>query len=219
MVVGCVVEQDDQGPEYRALADNEGIVVDSRIGSIYLAGDICVLYASTDLGTVGLVVSQDEDDPPLCGALDPYLGRIDVIVGWDAGDIEAISNTNLLQNLSEEFDRASGRSVDYYWLDGPLEGSLWGTIYGDLERETLANVGPVCGWYMETDEGTPIGLFELEDALGACPRLEAVSSNSTVRVPLDALLELTNLALTSALSAAFWNVDQHLAPQVALTEL
>lgn len=209
LLMACGPEADtasEAGPSLRALADSEGFVVETQLTSFGGWEGLCVVYVLDDHGWTGLTVERNLDDGPAeqCGPLQPYLDRMDLIVGWGPEALTPIADQGLVQTLSETYDQPTGRQVDYAWVWGSLSADFWGTIYGEVEQSSVAGLGEVCARYLETDEGTPFGLLEPEDAGGACPILDTLPNYATVRAPLEGLTELTDAGVIQALDATFF---------------
>ncbi|NVB38456.1 hypothetical protein G6O69_11490 [Pseudenhygromyxa sp. WMMC2535] len=207
LALGCAQDPDAASAdiELRGIAANEGYVVEGQIADGGWEG-VCLLYVMReDHSWAALAVERNFDDgPPYCGAVEPYLDRIDVIVGWDTADISAVTDTNLLQNWSATYDQPRNREVDYYWLNGPLSADFWGTVYGNIEQSSILGLG-ICAYYLENDDGEPYALLEYEDTYGACPVLDQIPSGATIRVPLDDMLEVDDPIMGSILDQTFFS--------------
>ncbi|PRP99673.1 hypothetical protein [Enhygromyxa salina] len=209
-LIGCSVGSDDElGPDsqLRALGQHEGTVADGIIVNGGGYDGSCLLYVvRADYSYLALAVERHFDDgPPYCGAVESYLDRRDVIVSWDPADLSPIADQSFVQTVSETYDRPRHRQVEYVWLDGPLSAQFWGTVYGAIDQRSVAGLGDTCAYYLETDEGTAYALLEPEDMFGACPKLDQVAANSTIRIALDDLTEVEDPALVDALADTFFS--------------
>lgn len=193
----------------RSLAANEGFAVEGQIADFAGFEGLCLLYVLNEQGWTALAVERNFDDgPPFCGAVEPYLDRIDIIVGWNPADLTPIADLGLVQNLAETYDQPTGRNVDYFYLNGRLSADFWGTVYGPIEQAAISTLGDTCALYLENDDGEPYGLLEPEDASGACPILDAIPNFATIRTPLDELIEVVDPATIAELDATFFGSAQ-----------
>jgi len=213
LALGCAQDPSEvlSDTELRAIAANEGYVVDSQIADGGWEG-VCLLYVMReDRSWAALAIERDVDDgPPYCGAVEPYLDRIDVIVGWDPADLSAVTDPALVQLWSTIYDQPRNREVDYYWLDGPLSADFWGTVYGDIEQSAVTGLGDTCAYYLENDDGEAYALLEPEDTYGACPVLDQIPSGATIRVPVEDMVEIEDASVIAALAQTFfWGGAEH----------
>ncbi len=207
ILAGCTIEPgpDTEGLELRvAPTTTRGFAIEGNIGSTFPLGDICVLHLFNDGEYTGLVVSRDDDEPPRCGALEPYLSGDDRLLEWNTADAVPITDLNALQNLSGEYDQASGREVDYFTLTGPLREWLWGATYDNGGTLSVTGLGSTCVVFVETDAGDTIGLVESEQN-GACPNIGAFTSGfHTVQILAEDTHLLDNAAAESEITNALY---------------
>jgi hypothetical protein len=186
-----------------ALVETErAFAIESHVDGIFPLGEVCVLHLIEGTEWTGLVVSAS-DEAPRCGELQPYLSGDSRLLEWNAADVVEITDTEALQNLSEAYDRDSGREVTYLRLNGPLREWLWGATYGDGESKTIAGIGDVCVLYVETDIGGTLGFVEARDASGECPRTGPfMSSFHSLQILAQETAAIADPSVRAALDAS-----------------
>ncbi len=192
-------------------ASTRGFAIESNLDAIFPLGDICVLHTLRENPAPGenpwaaLVVSFDNDEPPYCQQLTPFLSGDDRLLEWDLSDATPITDLDVLQNLSETYDQASGRNVDYYTLTGPLTEWLWGATYDNGGTGTFTGLGDVCVVFVETDAGDTIGLVETQDVSAECPDIGPfIAGEHTVQIRAQDTAPLGNPTAEQEITAALY---------------
>ncbi|MEM9456494.1 MAG: hypothetical protein AAGF11_20105 [Myxococcota bacterium] len=204
-------EASSLSPRSTSFATTRGFAIEGNIDAIAPLGDICVVHlynenvGPTGNAYTGLVVTRDDDDLPPCQQLDPYLDGGDRLLEWNDTDAAPITDLNTLQNLAEAFDQASGRTVDYFTLTGPVRQWLWGATYGNGGTGSFTGLGDACVLFVETDAGDTIGLVELQEAGGACPNVGPfLSGSNTVQIREEDTMPVGNATAEQEITDALY---------------
>lgn len=191
-------------------SSTRGFAIEGNVDGIFPLGEVCVLHTYREHPAPGehpwaaLVVSFDNDAPPHCQQLTPYLGGDDRLLEWDVADATPITDLGALQNLSDAYDQASGRSVDYYTLTGPLTEWLWGATYDNGGTGTFTGLGDACVVFVETDAGDTIGLVETQVG-GSCPNIGPFTAGyHSVQIRAEDTAPLGNPTAEQEITAALY---------------